>query len=98
MLRSSNPANAVVSVEFNTSPSFFFRSNLQTILIDKHIRGSALQFVCGDGLLDRLYGGSDDGVQTFLVHRTLNGNVRKDRRLQAWWGPGRVELGVDCQL
>ena len=77
MLRSSGPSDRMVGVELDASTSFFFVNDLQSVVIDEHIRRPALQLICGNGLFDGFDGGSDDGMQTFLVNRALNSDMRK---------------------
>jgi hypothetical protein len=38
MLRPRCPANAVISIEFDTSLSFICRDQLQAVIVDEHIR------------------------------------------------------------
>lgn len=45
VLGSRHPSDAVVGIEFDSSPTLFLVDDLETIIIDKHVCGSALQFV-----------------------------------------------------
>ena len=42
---SRGPSDAVVSIEFDSSPTLFLIDDLKTIIVDKHVGGSTLQFI-----------------------------------------------------
>ena len=46
------PPDGVVGIKVDPCSSLFFRDKLQSVIVDKHIGGTALKFVRGDGLLD----------------------------------------------
>ena len=98
MLRTCGPTDRVVSIEFNTSPSLVLVNDLETVIVDEHVRGTALEFIGGDGLFDRLDCGRNDRVQTFLVHRALHSDVRQSTVPDPRRSLCRVELRVHLQL
>ena len=71
-----SPSDRVVGVKLDTLASLFLWDDLKTIIVDKHVGRATLQLVRGNGRLDGLDRGLDDRLETFLVHRALNGNVR----------------------
>lgn len=94
MLGASGPSNTVVRIKVNALASLFFIYNLESIVVDEHICRATLEFICRNSLLDRPDGRHNNGVQTFLVNRTLDGNMGKDSILQTWRAVCRKELGI----
>ncbi len=42
---SCTPPNAVLVIEINPGLSFHFRKDLQTVVVDEHVRRAALEFI-----------------------------------------------------
>lgn len=98
MFGTRSPSDAVVRVEFDSGLALLLVDQLETVVVDENVRRATLQFVRGDGLLDRLDGWRDDGCKTFLVHRALDGDVGKVATLNATWKHGRVVARVHRHL
>ena len=98
VFRSSNPADVVISVELNTLVAVLFTDQLDTIIIHEHVGGSTLKLVGGDGLFDGFDRGGNDRVQTFLVDRALDSDMRKDSISKARRRLGGVVSGVGLHL
>ena len=98
MLWSGSPANAVIGIKLDSCTSFLFVDDLETVIVDKHVCGTTLQFIGRNGLFDGFNGWCDDRAQTFLINRTLDGDVRKVLASDSGRSTSRVELGVDVHL
>ena len=98
MLGTSSPSNRVIGIKFDTGTSLFFVDDLKTVVVDEHVGGATLQFVCRDSLLDGFDSRRNDRCQTLLVHGTLDGDMRKDTILQPRWTFGRIVFRVGVHL
>ena len=66
---------------------------LETIIIDKDGRCSALANICLHGFFQGLEGWTKDIIERFLVNRHLDGNVREcsiNFLIWLWWYDGVV--------
>jgi hypothetical protein len=98
VLGTGSPTNAVVGVELNSGLTLLLIEKLKTIVVDEDVGGTTLKLVGGDSLLDRLDGRGNDGCETLLVDRALNGDVRKVATLDAAGEQSRVEARVHGHL
>lgn len=98
MLGTSSPSDRVISIKFDTSTSLLFVDDLKTVVVNEHVGGATLQFVCRDSLLDGFDSWCNNRCQTLLVNGTLDGDVRKDTILQPRWAFGGIIFRVRVHL
>lgn len=94
MLGPSSPSDTVVGIEVNARSSLVLVDQLQSIVVDEHVGRATLKFVCRNCLFDRSYRGHNDGVQPFLVDRTLDRDMWKSSILETRRAVRRKEFGV----
>ena len=98
MFGTCNPSDGVVRVELDPSASLFLSNNLKAVVVDEHVGRAALELIGGNSLLNRLHRRGNDSGQTFLVHRTLDGDVRQYTILQSWRTSRGIILRVHMHL
>lgn len=94
MLGAGSPSDTVVGIKVDARPSLFLVNNLQSIVVDEHVCRATLQFIGGDCLFDGSHRGHNDGLQPFLVDRTLNRDMGKGSVLDTRRAVCREEFGV----
>lgn len=101
VLGTGGPPDVVVGVEVDTGVALVLVDQLQTIVVEQHVAGATLKFVGRHGSFARLDGGSNDTLQTLLVHGALDSDVGKRvtiDRSNAAREQSRVETGVRGNL
>jgi len=98
VLGTGSPTNAVVGVELDSGLTLLLVEKLKTVIVDEDVGGTTLELVGRDGLLDRLDSRSDNGCETLLVDRALDGDVRQVAALDTARKQSRVEAGVHSHL
>jgi len=98
VLGSGSPTDTVVSVKVDSFVALFLVNQLKTVVVEEHVARSSLEFVRGDGGLERLDCWHDDTLETLLVDGTLDGDVWKWATGDTAWKKSRVETRVGGDL